>query len=211
MKRRWLFVGSMLVTAAAVGGFYVWTQWPIWRVERVVADAMIDPTSVLFRGVTVVDGIACGQVNSKNRMGAYVGFTDFAIDVSGALLISPTDSFDGSTVGKSVSQMKTMLKEAEGRLALLTRIEALCLATKGVPPTLRRTDFEVRNFEEPDPDLVPALERSVASCASRYMFRHKTNPKSILIQCKDASGKEAHWIWTRGDKTAAGPIFNLRT
>lgn len=211
MKRRWWFVGSVLVAAATGGGFYAWKQWPTWRVERAVADAMIDPTSVLFRGVSVVDGIACGQVNSKNRMGAYVGYTDFAIDASGELLIAPTDSFNDSTAGKSVSEMKAMLSEAEGRLALLTRIVALCKGRQELPAKLKRTDFEVRNFEEPEPDLLPALDRSSARCVKRYTFRHKSNPQMILIQCEDPSGKESHWIWNRGDKTAAGPIFNLPT
>jgi hypothetical protein len=39
---------------------------------------LIDPNSAMFQDVKMYeDGALCGQVNSKNRMGGYVGFTSF--------------------------------------------------------------------------------------------------------------------------------------
>lgn len=56
------------------------------EIEGAVRYRMIDPTSTLFRNVrgydaTLTDGQAykyiCGEVNSKNRMGGYTGFSAF--------------------------------------------------------------------------------------------------------------------------------------
>lgn len=46
--------------------------------EQVARD-LFDPSSAQFRDVSeVADNLVCGEVNGKNRMGAYVGFTKFA-------------------------------------------------------------------------------------------------------------------------------------
>lgn len=46
--------------------------------QDAVAYNLIDPDSAKFREVRTTDvGAVCGQVNGKNRMGAYVGFKDF--------------------------------------------------------------------------------------------------------------------------------------
>jgi len=40
---------------------------------------LIDPNSAVVNEITLYeDGTLCGKVNSKNRMGGYVGFTEFA-------------------------------------------------------------------------------------------------------------------------------------
>ena len=38
---------------------------------------LIDPSSAQFRNVTVTNDFACGEVNGRNRMGAYAGFLRF--------------------------------------------------------------------------------------------------------------------------------------
>jgi hypothetical protein len=38
---------------------------------------LIDPSSAQFRNVSVTNDFACGEVNGKNRMGAYAGFLRF--------------------------------------------------------------------------------------------------------------------------------------
>ena len=47
--------------------------------ENAVSRQLIDPDSAQFRDLVKVDDGAyvCGEVNSKNRMGGYTGFTEF--------------------------------------------------------------------------------------------------------------------------------------
>ncbi len=52
--------------------------------KEAVAYDLIDPTSAQFREVEENDyGNICGQVNAKNRMGAYVGYVPFYAEKSG--------------------------------------------------------------------------------------------------------------------------------
>lgn len=55
------------------------TDWhKIREAKEAVAAVLIDPSSAQFRNVEIGhEGAVCGEVNGKNRMGAYVGFTRF--------------------------------------------------------------------------------------------------------------------------------------
>lgn len=54
------------------------------RAQELAAAQLIDPSSAQFRNVRRVanNGISrvCGEINGKNRMGAYVGFTRFIVN-----------------------------------------------------------------------------------------------------------------------------------
>ena len=55
----------------------------ISEAQRVVRAALSDPGSAQFRNVRQMpNGAVCGQVNAKNRMGGFVGFSPFAVDRS---------------------------------------------------------------------------------------------------------------------------------
>ena len=47
--------------------------------KRVVAELLIDPSSAQFQNVVSRTGFVCGEINGKNRMGAFVGFTRFFV------------------------------------------------------------------------------------------------------------------------------------
>ena len=49
------------------------------KAKRAAAEELIDPSSAQFRNIRSQDGIVCGEINGKNRMGAYVGFTRFYV------------------------------------------------------------------------------------------------------------------------------------
>lgn len=64
--------------------------------EKVAADQLLDPSSAQFRKTVLRPGpkaadekaegprwIVCGEINGKNRNGAYVGFTRFLADPDG--------------------------------------------------------------------------------------------------------------------------------
>ena len=48
--------------------------------QEVAARDLIDPSSAQFRDLKVRKDIVCGEINAKNRMGAYVGFKRFFAD-----------------------------------------------------------------------------------------------------------------------------------
>ncbi len=68
-------------------------------IERVKA-RLTDPDSAQFRNVHEIERkggwIVCGEVNSKNRLGGYVGFKKFsATEVEGDLMIADPDTAEG--------------------------------------------------------------------------------------------------------------------
>jgi hypothetical protein len=65
------------------------------RAKDRVAQLLIDPSSAQFRNVAARDEAVCGEINGKNRMGAYVGFSRFYVDVGkGFAAIDPQFDFD---------------------------------------------------------------------------------------------------------------------
>lgn len=74
------------------------------QIEGVVRESLIDPASATFRNIrafdaTLTDGSAyryvCGEVNSKNRMGGYAGYSAFKGKYAGtAFVLEYVDSFD---------------------------------------------------------------------------------------------------------------------
>lgn len=49
--------------------------------QRKIADRLKDPEAARFRDVTynAETGVACGQVNTKNSFGGYIGYQDFVV------------------------------------------------------------------------------------------------------------------------------------
>ena len=59
------------------------------RARAALEQVVIDPTSFLVRNISAGnDEYICGQVNAKNRMGAYVGFVPFLITKDGSVMIA---------------------------------------------------------------------------------------------------------------------------
>jgi hypothetical protein len=50
-----------------------------FEAERLVREQLIDPQSAQFSEMATKDGITCGLVNSKNRMGGYTGHQLFLV------------------------------------------------------------------------------------------------------------------------------------
>lgn len=77
-------------------------------VEAVRA-AMLDPESAQFRNVRVVANrgggkLVCGEVNSKNRLGGYVGFQPFLVD-GGDVMTPGTDQYTSFYFGCLIGAM----------------------------------------------------------------------------------------------------------
>jgi len=73
-------------------------------IENVVRNQMIDPDSTRFRNITGYDATrsdgsnyryVCGEVNSRNRMGGYTGFSAFKGRYEGnTFILDYVDTYD---------------------------------------------------------------------------------------------------------------------
>lgn len=74
-------VGLVAITAIAstIGLIaYLVNSAPVRAAKAAIEKDLRDPTSVQYRGVRASGSLhACGEVNAKNAMGGYVGFTRF--------------------------------------------------------------------------------------------------------------------------------------
>ena len=92
--------------------------------EEAVAYDLIDPSSAQFREVRQTDdGTWCGQVNGKNRMGAYTGYNDFfALEIGSeyfVTIVNPNDEILGEL------HRKQFLEECDPeRLEILNEVQA---------------------------------------------------------------------------------------
>lgn len=77
-------IGLVLVGGAA---FYL----PLWSAQRAVAERLFDPSAVQFREVHRGRDAVCGEVNGKNRFGAYVGYRRFIATVNGQVFVDSPD------------------------------------------------------------------------------------------------------------------------
>lgn len=63
-----------------------------------VLDLLSDPASAQFRRVKLLDGEKglCGELNAKNKLGGYTGFTAFAVDSKGRAMVLRTTTLDNA-------------------------------------------------------------------------------------------------------------------
>jgi hypothetical protein len=67
------------LTLSACGGLPGTTAYDIEKAKRIIVETLIDPSSVQFRNTREHNGWVCGELNGKNRLGAYVGFKRFVV------------------------------------------------------------------------------------------------------------------------------------
>jgi hypothetical protein len=73
------------------------------RAKDRAAQLLIDPSSAQFRNVDAREGVVCGEINGKNRMGAYAGFSRFYVDVgTWSAAIDPQFDFDDLDSARSL-------------------------------------------------------------------------------------------------------------
>ncbi|MBV9527350.1 hypothetical protein [Sphingomonas sp.] len=89
MKLRILSV-ALLVCAGGCDRIPGTNAYLIRHAEKFAADQLIDPSSAMFRNESVHNLAVCGEINGKNRMGAYAGFTRFlSLKDSDTALVDP--------------------------------------------------------------------------------------------------------------------------
>lgn len=105
-----------LITASVVASamFVTACDLPSEKVRRAVKESLFDPSSAQFKDVEVCLGdreIWRGEVNGKNRMGAYVGFTPFFYD--GISVVTASD--ESGDFMKQMDRCYANLKTPEDR------------------------------------------------------------------------------------------------
>lgn len=95
MRKKIMLAAICVAVLAAVGGGAWWwlVKRPVDMVKQRVAEALNDPDSAKFRFVEAnpKTGGGCGEVNARNRMGGYVGFTAFILFADGEVRFGPPE------------------------------------------------------------------------------------------------------------------------
>jgi hypothetical protein len=83
----------LLAIGATAMTYFLWTEVLSTeaKVAKLVKRSLTDPESAKFRNINKGSdpGLVCGEVNSKNRLGGYVGFTKFLVAADGTVTIDP--------------------------------------------------------------------------------------------------------------------------
>lgn len=79
-----------------------------------VLDRLIDPASAQFRKVKLLPGDKglCGELNSKNKLGGYVGFSAFAVDPSGKTVILKVMTLDLAKRNLTMEELALAVRNA---------------------------------------------------------------------------------------------------
>ncbi|WP_148280125.1 hypothetical protein [Rubrivivax gelatinosus] len=83
----------IIALAAAVVGYWLNQLRPEAEVKEAVRQLLTDPESAQFRDMerNSKTGAWCGTVNSKNRLGGYVGFNRFVVLPDKKVLLDPKE------------------------------------------------------------------------------------------------------------------------
>lgn len=86
------------------------------KAKQLAADQLIDPSSAQFRNVRTVRTSAgsrvCGEINGKNRMGAYAGFTRFIVNVESEYV--QMDQPNARSASAALSQLERCRRPSYG-------------------------------------------------------------------------------------------------
>ena len=81
-KAMWIILVVVLLLAVSVGGYAIYQKQyeRINWAQEAVAAKLLDGKSAQFRNVgKIAETGVCGEVNGKNRLGAYAGFKRFVV------------------------------------------------------------------------------------------------------------------------------------
>jgi hypothetical protein len=81
---------ALMCSACGISDAYRYEQ----KAKDAITGLLLDPTSAEFRNIAQRSGHVCGEVNAKNKVGAFVGFKRFVVDtVDWRGLIDPEFDF----------------------------------------------------------------------------------------------------------------------
>lgn len=102
----------------------------IEKFKETVSDQFSDPSATQFRKLTLIKGgkALCGEYNTKNRMGGYVGFRAFGVDTDGNTVILQKMTLtlarqDDETINKLLPSVLTAEGRSEAEYLIMDRIQ----------------------------------------------------------------------------------------
>lgn len=113
MKKKKIVIVVVVVLALVVLAYFAWDGYlsPSARALARVKASLNDPGSAVFRNVTYSSKSkeACGAVNAKNRMGGYVGFTEFIVAKDGTVTFRPTADVTSGSPDDRIEALKQQI------------------------------------------------------------------------------------------------------
>lgn len=91
-------ISMMLAAALATQALKPPSEAQFQAARAALNEQLLDYPSARFRDVRGSESMICGYVNSKNRLGAYTGWSRFAAYAGGSLYISDQDGGDAIMV-----------------------------------------------------------------------------------------------------------------
>lgn len=88
-------VSMIAVLAVLIAAGWWWFGKASREVEQLVRASLVDPGSAQFRNLIIGKTSACGEVNSKNRMGGYTGFQKFYVSQGKVVFLSDSPETKG--------------------------------------------------------------------------------------------------------------------
>lgn len=135
-----LFASAGVLVCASCNGLPGTDSYREERAKQAVSEQLLDPSSAQFRNVQSRGESVCGEVNAKNKMGAYVGFKRFVVDTTTYdALIDP--QFDLTDL-LSARDLCTEVSSSEYSSASTT------VSTCGRVAELESTENEQRSFDD---------------------------------------------------------------
>lgn len=68
----------VLLAASGIYSYPKWDEWTVWpELRKPILASLKDPDSALFRNQYVGRRALCGEVNARNAMGGYTGYSRF--------------------------------------------------------------------------------------------------------------------------------------
>lgn len=126
MKRSTIVLPVLALTVLAAATVYVkYDDWVAFPKHREVVKALLkDPESAQFKGEFISSsGWFCGEVNSKNGLGGYVGFEKFISSKDESYLES--QGYVGPEPERFEQAQKRILAGLDERIDISTRAEKL--------------------------------------------------------------------------------------
>lgn len=119
--------GLICLAAVALAGcqYIPGTDWQrVAKAKDAAAAVLIDPSSAQFRRVEMGrNGIVCGEINGKNRMGAYVGFARFVATPDGDVLIDPQATVTQTDFDREMEEAQDAMRNRYGASLVRLRLD----------------------------------------------------------------------------------------
>lgn len=214
----------------------------IENAKKIASEAMRDPSSVQFRNIAFAEssGAVCGEINSKNGFGGYLGFRRFAVEGDRLWIQSDIDipkedvsaladpermrqmsdrqlELDTERLRRSLNWEGVRLLPSKEQVEIASALGVLCsdplsmeILANADYSNERRTTFEVKSYTDDDEALREVFTDVTTRCARYYLFKEKFGGNRVMIECRDSQEQEVNFVWDKVVQRVFGPYPPFR-